>query len=58
MSASIDLGLRSLSDFVLGACWVLGGAGLGVGVSPSARAGIAHSIVAAISAAGKQEVKK
>lgn len=54
MSASIDLGLRSVSDFVP----VLGGAVLGFGVSPWARAGIAHSIAAATSAAGKQVVKK
>jgi hypothetical protein len=45
------------SDLVLGAGWVLGGAALGLGVS-WARAGIAQNIDAAISAAGKQVVKK
>ena len=39
-----------------GAGWVLGGAVLGLGVSPWARAGITHNIAAAISAAGKQVV--
>ena len=58
MSASIDLGLRSASDFAPGAGWLLGGVALGLGVSPWARAGIAPSIDAAISAAGKQVVKK
>jgi hypothetical protein len=46
------------TDLLLGAGWVLGGAVLGFGVSPWARAGIAHSIAAVISAAGKQAVKK
>ena len=58
MSASIDLGFRSDSDLLLGAGWVLGGAVFGLGVSPWAHAGIAHSIDAAISAAEKRVVKK
>jgi hypothetical protein len=58
MSASIDLGFRSVSDLLPGAGWPLGGAALDLGVSPWARAGIAPSIDAAISAAGKQMIKK
>jgi hypothetical protein len=58
-SNSSALGATSEGDFVLGAGCVplLGGAVLGGGALPWARAGIAHVIDAAISAALKQVVK-
>ena len=57
-STRTALGAMSDTDLLLGACWLFGGAVLDLGVSPWARAGIAHNIAAAISAAGKQVVKK